>query len=255
MMDLLLSPLSWFLAAAAGTWWARRAKGHVRWLHWVAAAATAASLFLMTPLGANLLVGALERHVPPEQGSCSAVPPTTIVVLGGGLDRPPAGEDDLEALSLSSTRRVVAAWQLWNTQPGSRMVIAGGGPFALAESTVMASLARRLGVPASEITTETRSMDTAGNFAALAAMQPPLDRRFWLVSSAMHVPRAVASAHRVGFQPCAWPADPRWLPPGGLGYYLPQSSALEKAEDAIHEIVGLAAYALRSVGGQSEAGK
>lgn len=240
MLRFLLSPLAWCLLAATAAWLAGAARPRLRRLAGIAALA---SLALMTPWGAYLLAGALELRAASLAASCEGPPPQVIVVLGGGLARPAAGPDDLQALSPHSLRRVLAAWQLWLKHPDRKVVIAGGGPFQPPESTVMASLAHRLGVPLGHLSTETRSMNTAENLAGLAALQPPLDRRIWLVSSALHLPRAVAAARQAGFEPCAVPADFRGLPPTGLASLLPHSASLALAEDAIHEIVGAAWYA------------
>ncbi|HSI56833.1 MAG TPA: YdcF family protein [Ideonella sp.] len=245
MLHLLLSPLTWLLAGAGvllltsrrgGWWWGLRAP---------ALLAACGGLLLMTPLGANLLVGRLEHQVAAPDGSCRAEPPAAIVVLGGGFEREPRDAGDIEALSTPSLRRTLGAVELLRSRPGSHLVIAGGGPAGIAESQAMGALAQRLGVPAERIRLETASMSTAANLQQLAALQPPVERRIWLVSSAMHLPRALAVAAREGFSACAHPVDRRYVPPGGLGYYLPQSSALVKSEAALHEFAGSLAYAWR----------
>ena len=126
------------------------------------------------------------------------------------------------------------------------LVLAGGGPYRVSESAVLRELVLQLGVPAASIRTESRSQTTWENAEQVRALQPALPARIRLVSSAVHLPRALVAFRAAGFEPCAIASDRRYLPPGGIGYYLPQSSALRKAEFALHELVGEAVYRWRA---------
>jgi uncharacterized SAM-binding protein YcdF (DUF218 family) len=66
------------------------------------------------------------------------------------------------------------------------------------------------------------------------------------VTSALHLTRALIAFRAAGFEPCPLASDSVYMAPGGFGYYLPHTSALRKAEWAIHEIVGDAAYRVRA---------
>jgi len=246
MSYLLLSPLSYLLLAVLLALLARRLLPRRRGTWVLPSVLGVVSLVLMTPLGANWLVRGLEQQVLRVEAACAAQPPTTIVVLGGGFDRRPLDDADAESLTAPSLRRVIGAVQLWQRQPDAHLVMAGGGNFAVAEADAMGRLAQQLGVPADRLRLETRSTSTFENLARVADLQPPVERRIWLVSSAMHLPRAMAVAQRDGFTPCAYATDRRYIPPGGLGYYLPQTSALAKSEAALHEWVGAAVYAWRA---------
>lgn len=203
-------------------------------------------LVSITPLGANQLVHAVESRVPSVQ-SCAAPIPDTIVLLSGGVDRPARSPDDYAALTLESLRRLFAAVALWRKTPAARLVIAGGDERGVAESVVLASLTQRLGVSAEAIQTEQRSLTTWENAEYLSRESPRLPQRVWLVSSALHLPRALGAFRVFGFQPCAWPSGSLYIPPpGGIGYYIPQSSSLVKAQEAIHEWVGGWVYAWRA---------
>lgn len=201
-------------------------------------------LGLMTPLGANLLVRGVESRTPSPR-SCPAPWPDTIVLLSGGVNRPPLSADDFEALSAESLHRLFSAERLWRQSPHSRLVIAGGDENRIAQSVLLARLARELGVSADSIRIEQRSRTTWEDARDVAALSPPLPARIWLVSSALHLPRALATFRAFGFQPCAWSSGSAYVPPGGLGYVIPQSSALNKSEAAVHEIVGGFLYTWR----------
>ena len=72
-----------------------------------------------------------------------------------------------------------------------------------------------------------------------------MPRRLVLVTSAMHMPRSRLALGRAGFDVCPVPADSRRIAFGLPGYLIPGSSALDKTEAALHELVGLAYYRWR----------
>ena len=111
---------------------------------------------------------------------------------------------------------------------------------------MLQNFAEQLGVPSGMIRREGNSQTTWENAEQLRALKPALPERIWLVSSALHLPRALIAFRAAGFQPCPYVSDRRYLPPGGIGYYLPQSSALRKSELAIHEIAGELLYRWRT---------
>jgi uncharacterized SAM-binding protein YcdF (DUF218 family) len=233
-VHILLSPLGAGLLLALVlclTW--RRGP---RLLRWLLLALEALMLFLCCPVGANLLVHAVESRV---SDACGAETPSTIVLLAAGLQRAPLGADDFGALEEINVDRLVAARALWQRTPGATLVIAGGGPWGVAESTILSRLAEQLGVPTAALRAEDKSQTTWENAQQLRALQPPLPPRIAVVSSALHLPRAMIAFRAAGFTPCTVISDSLYAPPGGeIGYWLPQSSALVKSELAIHEWIG-----------------
>jgi len=239
---LLLSPLAWSVAIALllALLWRRLPRA----LCLLGLAIETALVIAMTPFGANGLVRIIESRLPAK--TCQAPAPSTIVVLAGGFSRPPDSPRDFGAANLHSLHRLFAGVALWRRMPQAQLVISGGGSYTVAESTVLAELARRLGVPAQAIRTETHSHSTWQNAHELAALSPRLPKRIWLVSSALHLPRALFAFRQAGFAPCAWPSVSLYVPPNGsFGYYIPQSSSLTKVEAALHELVGGWEYAWR----------
>jgi uncharacterized SAM-binding protein YcdF (DUF218 family) len=233
---LLLSPLSWSvgLALLLALLWQWLPRG----LCLLGLAIETALVVAMTPLGANGVVRIIESRVPPVQ-SCKAPRPDVIVVLTGGMSRPAQSPDDFGAANLQSLHRLFAGVALWRQTPGARLVISGGSGRGVAESVVLATLAKRLGVPAQAIRFEARSHNTWQNAQNVATLSPPVPRRIWLVSSALHLPRALYAFRVAGFEPCAWPSESFYIPPGGsFFYYVPQSSSLAKMEEALHELFG-----------------
>ncbi|MES2403277.1 MAG: YdcF family protein [Pseudomonadota bacterium] len=238
--DFVLSPLSWALlmAVVLALAWRRLPRA----LRWAGLAIEVLLVFSMTPLGANALVRMIESRVPPPT-ACKAPLPTTIVVLSGGTEYLPHAAEDFAALSRPSLQRLLAGLELWRRTPGARLVIAGGGR-RIPEAVIMAALAERLGVPDSAIETETKSHTTWENARNVAALSPVVPKRIWLVSSALHLPRALGAFRAWGFEPCAWPSGSMYVPLGvDPGYFVPQSSSLAKAELATHELLGSVVYA------------
>jgi uncharacterized SAM-binding protein YcdF (DUF218 family) len=238
-VHVLLSPLGLglLLALFAALSWRRLPRA----ARWFVAAFGLLLLVAMCPLGANALVWQLESRVP-AAGACPQPAPDTIVVLSAGLEQPPADGADIAAQAPASNRRALAGIALWRRSPAATLVFAGGGPFTVAESDLLQQFAEQLGVPAQRIRREARSQTTWENAGRLRDLQPALPRRIWLVSSALHLPRALIAFRAHGFEPCAFAAEWRYLPPGGIGYFLPQSSSLYKSELALHELVGIVYY-------------
>lgn len=201
-------------------------------------------ILLMTPLVANALVRVIEARVPPVD-TCVAPEPTTIVVLSAGVERAPDAPDDYAALRLLSLRRLFAGVALWRKIPGARLVISGGGRWRIPEAVPMANLAEQMGVPAAAIEIEGRSRSTWENARNVAALSPPVPKRIWLVSSALHLPRALGAFRAWGFEPCAWPSGLRNSRLRfGPGVFIPQGWSVTTSTLALHELLGGVEYAV-----------
>ncbi len=191
-----------------------------------------------SPWVANRLLGPLERHYPP----ILTRQPTTeyIVVLGGGH----VSEQGLPAVSRlngSSLARLVEGIRLYRLHPGSKLLLSGGPVFdPKPEAATMQAVALALGVPAHDITIEVASRDTAEQAKHLAPLLG--DKRFLLVTSASHLPRAMALFRQQHLSPIAAPTDyqVKHGQQHGPGRYFPGASSLRKSEIALHEHLGLA---------------
>jgi uncharacterized SAM-binding protein YcdF (DUF218 family) len=209
----------------------------------------ALSLFyfwIASPLGANVMLGWLEHH-PTAAANCG--PPTegqTVVVLAGGIDE--ALDDqaptDVGRLHGATLRRVLGGVEAARASHG-RLVLAGGAGDDVREADLMAELAARLGIERERIVVERDSANTYENAQRVAGLlradtQPA--GRLRLVTSALHMPRAIGSFRAAGLDVCAHPLDRRWVNPPAPAAFVPQISALRKSSDAIYELMGLVAY-------------
>jgi uncharacterized SAM-binding protein YcdF (DUF218 family) len=162
-----------------------------------------------------------------------------IVVLGGGA------QDDPEIpvnsrLGLESLARLAEAVRLYRKLPGVRLILSGGALFGLSpEADALAETALIMGVPAQDLLLERRSRDTEEQ----ALLIRPLvgNAPFLLVTSAYHMPRAIALFRKQGMVPIPAPAafmarTFQWMHPAS---YVPNASSLQNTERAFHEYLGL----------------
>ena len=201
-----------------------------------------------TPLGANILVKPLESRANLRTAQCDSPSPgrTLVILLSGGIAHRAASLADIDAIQLASFRRTVVAVERVLERPDSLLLISGGGSARIREADLLRELARRLGVPSERIITESESKTT---FESAVAIRAQVDasgpERTELVTSAMHMPRALASLNRAGIAACPVPADFQYIDTELPQSLLPQISALVKSTQAMHEYVGWAVYALR----------
>lgn len=177
-----------------------------------------------------------------------AVPPDGlgwVVVLGGGVvddpRLPPNGQ-----LSLPSLSRLVEGIRVLNHFPEAKLVVSGGVIFnAVSEARVMAQVARSLGVDSVRIVLEEGSLDTKDQALNLANL---LDRPFALVTSASHMPRALALFRKQGLEPVPAPIDFA-LRRGTAGRrvtdFIPNAGSLKVSSQAWYELLGHAWVRLR----------
>jgi len=173
-----------------------------------------------------------------------------IVVLGGSVDAgltQSRGQVALVAAAGRITETVVLARRL----PEARVVISGGDsslfPAARSEAAATRDLLVALGVAAERIVLEGSSRNTYENAVmSYAAAQPKVGETWLLVTSALHMPRAVGCFRRAGWTIIPYPVDYHtaaksrtiWeLRPGLL---LADNLALLTL--AVKEWLGLAAY-------------
>ena len=236
----MLSPLRLLFLIAIAWLLARHRRMH--WLRVLLVAAAAAMIVLTTPFGANLLVGLQESRA--SARACATPQPRTIVLLSSGVVSRPADVHQYGVLDLASLQRLFGALDLSRTLESAQLVIFGTSDRGIPDSRILAELARSLGINDAALRVESSSLTTWQNAQAAAAMQPPLPRNVWLVTSALHMPRAAYAFREAGFDVCAYPVQPRYQGFDGIGYFLPTGSAVLKAEDALHEIVGEIVYRL-----------
>ena len=238
-LALLVMPagILWLaLLAQAGWCLRRRQRGPA------ALALAAALLYTLagSPRLADALVGSLERRVPVLDPA--ALPALDAVwVLGAGSELDPAGRPQLSPAG----DRVFLAARLWHAGKARLLVASGAarnGPAGardLGQET--RTLWRAVGVPDQAIlAVEEPCWNTRDEIRAYARLQAMHHwQRVGLVSSAAHLPRALALAGRAGLDVVPLGADRQDRPrPFLLQDLVPQSRAFDVTQRACWEYLG-----------------
>lgn len=216
----------------------------------IAGATLFAYLALATPLGATGLVATLEDATsrPPR---CEPMPAEAIViVLAGGMKGGTRAATEVTALSDWSVHRVLGATKVAKEHPDAQFVLSGGhirGPLApgARESDLMRSLMVELGVGPERLTLERDSRNTwenATGSARLIAGRGWQARPAYLLTSAMHMPRALAAFRKAGIDACPISVDRRAEPLEFPGALVPNPGALANSLAALHEVIGMMGY-------------
>jgi uncharacterized SAM-binding protein YcdF (DUF218 family) len=163
-----------------------------------------------------------------------------IVVLGGGHLRAP----QLPAVSQAGTAtlyRMVEAVRLHRALPGSRILFSGGTTLdSTADAQVSSAAARSIGVETAAVSLSDQPRTTAEEIACIGRIVGA--EPFILVTTALHMPRAMALAEGYGLHPIPSPTDFRaqLADRPAVLRVLPRAGAPLLASAAFHEILGLA---------------
>jgi len=162
-------------------------------------------------------------------------------VLGGGTEVRPR----LPVTSwpgASSIHRIAEGVRLHQALPDTRIVFSGyNSRGTMTSAAAGAALAKALGVPAGKIVIEERPRTTGEEAARMR--QVVGTERFLLVTSALHMPRAMMLFQRAGLRPIAAPTGHRsaverrtWAE-----WIEPSARRITLAGDTWHELLGFAA--------------
>jgi uncharacterized SAM-binding protein YcdF (DUF218 family) len=198
------------------------------------------------PIGRALTI-TLENRFPPWEES--GAPPAGIVVLGGAVSAYRLATRGQVGLT-DAAERILVVPELARKFPNAKIIYSGGDPGLFtqrgSEADVVGALFESLGVPPGRITLENRSRNTAENAAyskVLAAPKP--GERWLLVTSAMHMPRAIGAFREAGFPVEAYPVDYQTNGWQDLRVVFSSlSGGLRQMDAALHEWIGLVAYRL-----------
>jgi uncharacterized SAM-binding protein YcdF (DUF218 family) len=199
-----------------------------------------------TPKVSNWAMGTLESQYPARPIAESPTADVAIL-LGGGVasPAPPRIAPELN----DAGDRVLHAARLFKSGKVRRVLVSGGNiPWVsggASEAELMRDYLIEFGVPADAIEFAGQSRNTHQNAREIAAMWA--NGRFrsaLLVTSAAHMPRAMAVFRKAGLPVEPSSTDVRSVPPAEatLLDWLPNSGALDQTTQAIKEWIGLFAY-------------
>ncbi len=191
-------------------------------------------LLSLTPV-VNKLVSPLEFTYPRYANQA-----VDAVVVLGGYHRSDARTPLSSLLSSTSLNRLVEGVMILQQQPGTRLALSGyAGDDRISNARAMGQMAQALGVPAARIVLAESPKDTAEEAEHWAKVFD--GQRVALVTSAMHMPRAVYLFAQHGLN--VVPAPTRFLSAGDRLYdwrsWVPSAHNLEHAQQAWHEYLGL----------------
>ncbi len=205
--------------------------------------AVAELLVLSLPPVADALMRPLDDEARAAAQAAPACCYDAIVVLGGGIA--PAAPPYIPEPDLNdSADRIWQGARLYHRGVAPRIIVSGGNPRAEAGGTAVMSEAEAmrlflldLGVPAAAIVIEDRSLNTIQNIRGVRELVK--GGRVALVTSAIHMPRALRLARTAGLDVAAFPTD--WLAPpevrASWENWLPNLGALSMSSGALWEIM------------------
>ena len=203
--------------------------------------ASIAWLWLWSTPAASL---ALCRHLESQHPALAvaSLPSAEAIVVLGGAVRPPEARGGVVDLG-SGADRVWHAARIYKAGKAPLIVLSGGSDPAysvMSEAEAMRIFLRDLGVPDEAMLLESESRNTQQNAENTARLlQDRGIRRILLVTSAMHMERALRQFEGLGLEITPAVTDVEGgLPPPIPGRYLPDTDSLSASARALKELVG-----------------
>ena len=202
-----------------------------------------------TPFLAGWLSGVLERQYPPL--AMSATPIADVIIALGGATEPAVPPRQDPELNSHGDRLMHAAdlYKAGKAKSHPRLRRQLAPPlFDHAEADDMREVLMRFGVPSDAILMEGKSLDTNQNaeFSA-AVMRDHNLKSALLVTSGIHMPRAMATFRQAGVDVTASATD--IVDAGSVDWlvldWMPSPMAMVHTGDALHELAGFLYYRLR----------
>jgi len=244
LLSALTSPVIWLAALLLlALWWIPR---RPTWAQRCIALCLALAGLLGFQAGPDALLRPLEARY-----SVPAEPPNGyagLIVLGGAVEDAPVFLAHGQVALNDGAERMTMALPLMRQHPLWRLVFSGGDGRLLGSELTEAALAQKFfvqqGLEPQRLLLEDRSRTTRENARLTAKLLGAECQRPWLLlTSAWHMPRAMAEFEHTGCHVTPYPVD--FLTGGStpLTEYAWVRS-MRRWQVALHEWVGLAAYAL-----------
>lgn len=205
---------------------------------WLLAASGALSFVFSSGKIAATLMSPIEYAYPTVHDGRKFPEARHIVVLTGWAT------DDREMplsgrLSAAAAYRVLLALEIYHDRPDCNVIVTGDRITA----QTMGALLAKLGVPNEKVVLEERSLTTAESAINLRPLVR--DEPFFLVTSAGHLPRAMAAMERQQLRAIAAPTDHQLPHRWSKAEPWPSPNSLGVSDLAIHEYLGRLYYRLR----------
>ena len=193
-------------------------------------------LLFSYPAFSNFLITQLENRYPPYNSQIKDI--KYIHVLGAGHNND-KNQTLSSQLSNASIKRVVEGIIIHKNIPNSILIFSGyRGTNDFSTAEMHTKLALALGVDTKDIITNSQPKDTEEE--ALFVKSIVGDKKFILVTSATHMPRAMRLFQKLGLHPL--PAPTQFYKRENtiaLYFKLPNAGTLETTRVALHEYLGM----------------
>ncbi|MFK7855177.1 MAG: YdcF family protein [Granulosicoccus sp.] len=202
-------------------------------------------LLFSAPFVVNPLLAQLEDQYS-DTAACATG--SHVVLLGGGVDSRLNEPTQFEFMSSSTLARAGAGSRLLKSEPETTVIVAGGALREISEASVIAAYLEAMGVEPARIIQEGRSANTRENAVNVAKLLEgeQLRGQLRLVTSALHMPRALQSFRRVlneqGVEVCPVAVDFQALKNLPAWSWMPQTTTIVRFDKWLHEVIALSWY-------------
>ena len=216
-----------------------------RWGRWWLATLAAAYLLMATPLGTALLQRGLGPVYPSVQSAADAHGARTIVVLGNGVITYTEGGRVVGLPTRQTAWTVLEGARVYHLLDGATVIASGGivvpGLQLEPEAVIIANELERLGVPRDHIVLDPTSVNTHEQSLKMETLVGR-GTRMVLVTTPMHMPRAVALFRARGLDVVPSPSALAFRPPDmpKLLWLAPNPDSLWASRLAMYEYLAFA---------------
>lgn len=212
----------------------------LRFSVFVLVAFTGGYWMMSMPTGAWLLGRLVSYGYPPVEDPAALVDVQAIVVLDGGTARYNREGEELASVTRLSAVRALEAARLYDVLH-PRLVVVSGGTYVPRGRTPEGGAIREAllarGVPAARLVLDTASRNTREHAANVSALLRATGvTRFALVTSAVHMRRAMRAFSDTGLE--ALPAPAPLEAPEAYPWW-PTTAAVDRSWEAWYEVFGL----------------
>lgn len=242
VLQILIYPLPLLLLALLGilVWY------HRKWARSALLVVIIGLYSLSVPFTTNYLMYQLEVSRPSLDKLQQKY--DVVIVLSGMVNLWLSKEDRIEFTE--SVDRILAGISLIKQGIGDKLLISGGSGSlfdqSFSEAEVLKKFAMEFGLSADQILVEGTSRNTYENAVNSARLIKSHDyQHVLLITSAFHIPRALAAFHKQGIFPDTYPVDFYATDRITPFSFIPSADSLIEIELVIHEWVGMIMYRLQ----------
>jgi uncharacterized SAM-binding protein YcdF (DUF218 family) len=246
ILDVLFSPLTWSLLLCLYAF-GQKNRGNAGW--YALLAALVLGTFSLEPVS-NRLMRWTEVGAP--RTVRDGVTYDAIILLGGLVEHRTTASTHVPAYN-DGVERLLTTYDLLRTGRARKAILSGGADDdqdPVVEADLLAKQLEAWGIAADRLILEGKSRNTREN--AEESTRLAKEQRLTtllLVTSAAHMPRALAAFRATGIEPDTLPVDFRSFDPAGSPEkWLPRAQALAESTAALRELAGRAIYAAAGFG-------